>query len=240
MALVRTAKEFVKHITRSAGFGRRHSHLAPEQRADRFSAIYDTGVWTRGRNDVPLSGEGSTIEATRELRTELPALLERIGATSLLDVGCGDFTWMQTIELPCPYIGVDIVSSVVDGNQSRFGGPQRRFEHLDVVEQAAPAADVVLCREVLFHLSLDDARAALRNMLKSGCRYLLLTSDADTGFNADIDSGDFRMLNLMRRPFCFPDPDTSIRDGAVAEGRFVGLWKADDVRVALRLPSDQG
>ncbi|WP_448900759.1 hypothetical protein, partial [Escherichia coli] len=53
----------------------------------RFQRIHDTNLWGAAES---VSGLGSEIDATATLRAELPALLRRLEATSLLDAPCGD------------------------------------------------------------------------------------------------------------------------------------------------------
>ena len=57
-------------------------------------------------------------------------------------------------------------------------------------------------------------------MFASGCTHLLLTTDYATAFNAQIDSGDFRMIDLRQRPYGLPEPVEKIDDGAVSKGRW--------------------
>ena len=59
------------------------------------------------------AGPGSSLQATDGLRWHFPSILDEIAAKVLLDVGCGDFTWMNRIELRQNYVGVDIVPSVI-------------------------------------------------------------------------------------------------------------------------------
>lgn len=237
MSLVRTTKEVARHILHKAGFRWGQHHLQKADRAGRFAAIYETGVWSFGRDDIPLSGTGSSLEATANLRATLPDLVDRLKARKLVDIGCGDFTWMSRVELPCEYLGVDIVPWLVERNQQNYGSDSRNFIVRDVVAEPAPQGDLLLCREVLFHLSLEDGVAALRNMLASGCSHVLLTTDRMTSFNAQIDSGDFRLINLERKPYNLPPPRERIEDAVISEGRFIGLWHADDIRRAVGDPA---
>lgn len=231
MDLKRTAKEAARHFLYRLGLWRRRQ-IAGDRR-EHFEAIYDDKVWSYGRDDIPLSGEGSSLGATQILCDALPRLLQEMEARRILDVGCGDFTWMRSVELPCHYIGVDLVPSVIDANRSQFASQSREFRLCDAVQDPLPAADVVLCREMLFHLSFSDALAALQNMLATGCTHLLLTSDRGTSFNSDIESGDFRLLNLQKRPLSFPDPTGEIEDSAVCRGRFIGIWEGAVLRRLL-------
>jgi SAM-dependent methyltransferase len=202
--------------------------FAPDRRQV-FEQIYSRGIWlNRNAHDV-LSGAGSRLEATVDIRAGLPALLARIAARSIVDVGCGDFTWMQHVALGVKYIGVDVVQSVVDTNQRLYGSAQRNFRCVDAVAEPLPPTDAVLCREVLFHLSFADAQKLLENIKTSGARYLIATTDTATSFNSDIRTGDFRLLNLRKRPFRFPAPPISIPDEAVQFGRIMGAWRVADI-----------
>jgi hypothetical protein len=231
MDLMRTAKEVARHLLFRSGLWRR-TQIAGDRRK-RFEAIYDGKVWSYGRDDVPLSGEGSSLAATANLREVLPQLLQEMDARRILDVGCGDFTWMSSVELPCDYIGIDLVPGVIKANQTAFASKTHEFRISDAVQDPLPLADVVLCREMLFHLSFSDALAALQNMLATGCTHLLLTSDRGTSFNSDIESGDFRLLNLQARPFSFPEPAGKIEDSAVSPGRFIGIWRGAELSRVL-------
>jgi hypothetical protein len=206
--------------------------------SQRFERIFRTNLW--GAPDSR-SGLGSELDATAGLRASLPAFLANHQAASLLDVPCGDFGWLSTLELSLPYIGGDIVPAIVDANVRRFGGPgtNRRFVTLDLTRDPLPHADVVLCRDCLVHLSFANITRALANVRRSGARYLLTTTFMDHQDNVDIEDGDWRILNLQRAPFHLPDPvDVLIEgcregDGAYAD-KALGLW---DVR---SLPATSG
>jgi hypothetical protein len=57
----------------------------------------------------------------------------------------------------------------------------------------------------------------------------LLTSDSDVWFNADINNGDYRPVNLAKAPFRLPRPERVLRDDAVTtnrmRGRVLGVWR---------------
>jgi len=191
----------------------------------RFSAIYRDRVWLNDRESGALSGLGSEVENTRSIRQRLPETLTALGVRTLLDVGCGDFTWMQRVELPCRYIGVDVVEPVIEANRAAHGSASRSFHLADATREPLPEADAVLCREVLFHLSFDDIRRVIENVRGCGASYLIATNDDATPFNVDILSGDFRKVNLRGAPFLFPEPILSIPDDSVARGRALSVWK---------------
>jgi hypothetical protein len=242
-----TAREFLRHVLwRSGAYGvltayraanrRSSAHLRHEDARARFAEIYATGAWqVDAADDAPGSGAGSSLAATATLRAALPPLLDALGCVRLLDVGCGDFTWMQHVEITQDYVGVDIVDAVVVANRERFGRPGRVFETMDAAVDRLPDADVVLCREVLFHLSFDDIRKVLGNLLSSPTRrFLIATSDRQTLFNADIPTGDFRLLNLEARPLRFPPPDRVIDDAFVSPRRIIGVWDTKRLSSLMR------
>lgn len=231
--MIRTLKEFARHLLHTAGVRRKLDHLKHSDRGSRFEDIYRTGVWTHGDTSVPGSGHGSSLEATGSIRKRLPGLLKELGTQRLLDAGCGDLTWMGRIDLPCDYVGVDIVSAVVRDNDRLYGSPKHEFILADLVSDQLPEADTVLCREVLFHLSFADVTSALKNIVSKQRQFVILTTDKDTSFNADIESGDFRVLNLERKPFRLPPALIEIRDDAVASRRLLGVWRAGTIRTAM-------
>ncbi len=206
------------------------THLLQKKRADRFSKIYETGTWLNGRNSGSLSGSASEVLNTVKIREELPKILAQLEVTSLLDIGCGDWNWMRHIELPCKYIGVDIVPSVIRHNAAEFGSSNRKFMVLDAVEKPLPDCDAILCREVLFHLSFSDGLSLIKNTVQSRARYLLATSDMDTAINTDIRTGDFRFLNLRIKPFSFPEPVMDIVDDGICKDRRVYVWRLEDLK----------
>jgi hypothetical protein len=234
----RTAKEVVRHMATGLALhgvvdgvrkmkGYHVGHLQGGSLANRFGDIYEAGVWTVGSNDVPLSGCGSSLPATKSVRESLPGFLRKIGSRSLVDVGCGDLTWMSTIDLPVDYVGVDVVPGVIQRNTAAYGSDRRRFLCLDALIDDLPDGDTVLCREVLFHLGFSEIAALLRNVSRKPRRWFIATTDASTWFNADIRCGDYRVLNLRLRPFRFPAPDYAIDDSVKIPGRQLAIWNFD-------------
>jgi 2-polyprenyl-3-methyl-5-hydroxy-6-metoxy-1,4-benzoquinol methylase len=235
--IIRSLKEAVRHMLHVTNAsivlqllrnkrGADTGHLRLQGLKERFSYIYDKEIWAKGV-DAPKSGLGSSLNSTRELVENLPGLLDAIGTKSVLDLGCGDFTWMATVSLKQDYTGADIVPSVIEKNRAYF--PNHTFVCADATCDELPKADVVICREVLFHLSFADGRRLLENVRQSGAIYLLTTSEESTFINSDIRSGDYRPLNLRKKPFSLPAPIATIGDGSVMPTRYMGLWKTADL-----------
>lgn len=236
MSLQRDAREFVRNSIAGLGLSRAHlrirratnrkvDHLFRATLAERFSAIYQYGLWLNGRPSGSLSGLGSELASTNGIRTALPALLRELDTRNLLDLGCGDFLWMNETKLDCQYTGVDVVEGVIAANNRAYASKTRIFRRLDATIDVLPRADTVLCRDVLFHLCFADVRKVLANVKRSGAAFLIATSDTSLRYNADIVSGDFRRLNLRRPPFCLPSPKMSIPDDRVSAGRLLSVWE---------------
>lgn len=210
--------------------------LTKRKYEDEFTEIFATRYWG-SRESV--SGGGSDLQTTRVVRAVFPGLFGKLGIRSLLDVPCGDFCWMRTVPLDgISYTGGDIVLPLVEQNQVRYGNENVRFIHLDVINDRLPAADMVLCRDCLVHLPLADAIKALRNIARSGSKWLLTTTFPSRTGNGEIAPGKWRPLNLQAAPFCLPDPNElhneefSDDNGAYAD-KSLGLWRCDAIRKAV-------
>ena len=197
--------------------------------AERFDQIARINLWGCASSR---SGLGSELAATGRLRAALPSFLARHNVRSLLDVPCGDFGWLSRVDLSIPYTGADIVPSLVEENERRYGERPtgRRFLKLDLTKDALPRADLVLCRDGLVHLSFANIGRAIDNIRASGARYLLTTTFLDHEVNRDIEDGDWRMLNLEREPFNLPPPiDVLIEGCTEGDGAYtdkaLGLWE---------------
>ena len=213
-------------------FGEHAETLERMSLGERFNYIHRVNLWGSVESN---SGVGSELEATRTLREEIPKLLRRLEATTLLDLPCGDFGWMRHTDLSgIRYIGGDIVGALVEQNQAEFGNLEREFKLLDLVSSDLPKADVVLCRDCLVHFSYDTVFTAFANLKRSGSSYLLTTTFPDLSFNIDCMDADWRPLNLQKAPFNLLEPIALINekcveeDGAYAD-KSLGLWRIGDL-----------
>jgi SAM-dependent methyltransferase len=241
MSLLRTAKEVTRDLIAKVGLNKAHvtirkfrgqnvEHLLCASLSERFTAVYRNRVWLNGRSAGSLSGWGSELENTKSVRAHLAELLNLLDTRSLLDVGCGDFTWMNEVSFPFRYSGIDIVQDIIQQNNALYRSERRSFDVTDATRDPLPQADTILCREVLFHLSFADIRRLLQNVQRCGGVFLIATNDNDLKYNADILSGDFRLLNLHKSPFFFPRAAASIPDDGVLPHRTLSAWKLAELR----------
>ena len=235
-----SAKELLRHVLFRCGLSTtldvirnwrsRHgrlpdgSHLRERDMAGIFSHIYASGAWVMHEQQDSLSGVGSTRRATDELASQLASFLREVGCRRLVDIGCGDFNWMQRVAGDFDYLGIDVVPRVVEENRARYGKDGRRFICMDATREAIEPGDVAVCREVLFHLSFEDGLRLMRNIRAAGFGHVLFTNDTSIWFNSDIRSGDFRRINLRRAPYNLPAPQRELRDDKVSMGRVLSVW----------------
>ena len=220
------------HSARPAGFEARRHEFVDLPLEQRFSRIFTTNLWASDSR----SGLGSELTATAVVREQLPRLLEALGAGSLLDLPCGDFGWLSTVPLDLDYIGGDIVGET--GRQQRAA--IRRARHTAAVRATRPHRRSVASgrRRVLPRLPRPSVVPphcqAFDNLRRSGSTWLLTTTFLDHQENADIESGDWRILNLTRPPFNLPAPEAVLvegcleSDGAYAD-KALGLWRIADL-----------
>lgn len=200
-----------------------------------FSDIIHTKKWLRGLPETPCGG-GSTMKSTAQLRAGLAELLSSGALPSgptILDAPCGDFNWFREVSGFARYIGMDIVPEMVDENARRYASDTVSFLCGDLTRDPLPAADVLLCRDCLMHLTNEMAFDALRNFVRSGIPHLLLTCHSNTS-NEQIEAvGAFRPLNFRLPPFDFPEPLLRLPDHHGRNERYVCLWTSAQVAEAL-------
>lgn len=238
-AVLRLAKARVCRVTRASAARARHGlhsayrTLVPRSARDHFTRIYERNVFGSRESR---SGGGSTLEQTATIAREIPRLLHELEAATLLDAPCGDFNWMRHVELGVrTYIGVDIVAELVARDQTRYGAEGREFICRDLIRDALPAADVILCRDCLVHLNFRDARGVLQNFKRSGSHYLLTTTFPARTSNTELSGAMvWRTLNLELPPFNLPPPLRVINENCTEAGghyadKSLALWRLEEL-----------
>lgn len=216
-----------------------------------FEDLYASGDWTLvdgEQNAMSLSGLGSNILQTTALRRELPNMFSRYAVSTLLDLPCGDFFWMNRVDLRgINYIGGDIARGVVGRNQAEHGTPgARQFCVLDIMKDDLPPADMLFSRDCLVHLDDSSALSALANIARSEIEYVAITTFVSRKANRDIRTGEWRPMNLQLPPFSLPDPleildeecseayEVSASDGGTKlltfEDKSIGVWHISALR----------
>ena len=142
---------------------------------NKFTAIYQK---TKAEDFESVSGEGSSLSYTSSLRKSLPIMFNQFEIKSIFDAPCGDFNWMKEIILvnDIRYHGVDIVSNIIDSNIRKYSSQRINFSQGDLTKMTFPQSDLMIMRDLLFHLSYQDARFIIKNYLTSNIKFLLTTS----------------------------------------------------------------
>ena len=104
------------------------------------------------------------------------------------------------------YIGGDIVNEIIEANHAKYGSHKRRFIPMDLCTDTLPAADLILCRDGLVHLSNEDVLAALKTISRIEGGYFLTTHFIDHRENRNIATGQWRPINLTAAPFNLAPP----------------------------------
>ena len=209
--------------------------LAGRPKRDVFDEIYQRNRWGSPESK---SGTGSDLRQTAVISRALPGMFRRHGVRSILDIPCGDFHWMSRVDLEgIDYTGADIVPALVAANEQAYARGDRRFLVLDLAADPLPEVDLVFSRDCLVHLSYDDVHAALTNIRKSGAKWLLATTFPEHARNRDIETGQWRPLNLQAPPFSLPPPVEMLNeectegDGAHRD-KSLGLWSIAQLHAA--------
>lgn len=166
-----------------------------------FNRIYADGTWGTDPAGAGTSGTGSTLAITEEYRAYIENFIRTRGVTSVVDAGCGDWRFSSAIEWgEASYLGVDVASDVIAVVRSRHEKGRIRFQVGDITDEL-PAADLLISKDVLQHLSNALVRRFIRNNLRPGkYKWVILTNDRGRG-NADIASGGYRAIDLAAPPF---------------------------------------
>lgn len=189
-------------------------------REEIFTHIHKKNRWERDKK--------VDFELMKPLRDELPQLLKQLQTKSILDIPCGDFSWLSSVDLVfSDYTGGDIVESMIQNDINQYANEKRRFLKLDILKDVLPKADLVMCLYLFIHLSLDDCLKSIKNIKKSGAKYLLADTYPSVKENKNIQTGMWRPLNLNISPFNFPEPEYRINMKTLEKGltQEINLWQ---------------
>jgi hypothetical protein len=209
--------------------------LPTEERCKRIRARF-TEIWrhnTWGSKETR-SGQGSTLAQTEALRRRLVEVFGELGVRRLVDAGCGELNWMSRISEPLElYLGFDVVDELVEGLRQRFEPRKNHFFNTaDVTRDVLPAADAILCRDVLTHLNHGLVKEALGLFCRSGSRLLIATTFA-RGRNDPVRIGGWQPMDLCAEPFNLPQPRLVISEELKNSVKSLGVWALDDLRPRL-------
>lgn len=205
-----------------------------------FSEIFRNGEWGKWGRDESVSGPGSSLESTKNIRMHLPKIFKLFKIRSIIDAPCGDFNWMRAVPLDTNvlYTGIDIVPALVRNNKEKYGTEQYSFICSNIIKDGIPPGDLLICRDCLFHFSYSDIISALSNFCNADIKYILTSTHLNNSSfeNRDIVTGGFRLIDLFSTPFCLPSDVMYRVEDYVSPfpPREMCLWTTDQVKSALR------
>lgn len=204
---------------------------------EKFLWIYKNNYWKSGESK---SGEGSSLIYTSNIQKKLPEIFKTYSIKSIFDGPCGDFNWMSKVLKNCnvSYTGGDIVKPLINDLNEKYSKEKISFIHIDITKDAIPNSDMMICRDCLFHLSFRDTENLILNFLKSNTPYLLTTTFENSDqsiINRDIQTGDFRKIDLCSSPYNLPlRPLAKIDDWVFPHAkRYLYLWSREQVESSL-------
>ena len=138
----------------------------------------------------------------------------------MYDIPCGDANWQYTIPAvqsgDVQYYGSDVSQNAI--NMAKIKNKDRSYMHflppVNLIEGVPyiqnPEKSLFLLKEVVQHVPLDEGMKMITNIIRSGVRYLAVTSHAkdifDVHENKNIDFGGFYPNNMFLPPFNFKQP----------------------------------
>ncbi len=131
------------------------------------------------------SGPGSRCENLTLKNDLIKNTVEKHGIESILDIGCGDIAILEGLQIGS-YTGIDISDLIVERNKKLR--PEWKFLRANVADSATelPAADLVLCLDVLIHQKSRNAYEQILRRAIAAARRLVLVSGyttPDLGWN---------------------------------------------------------
>lgn len=138
-------------------------------------------------NETPC-GSGSELKNAQLVIKLLPVLIKEYSIKSISDVGAGDLNWINHVQLNCSYQGYDLFPRHED------------VLKFDATKEVPPQSDLILCRHVLNHLSIQYSEYVLSNFKRSKSKYLLMTNcenqkDYWNQYGLNMETYGFKKIN---------------------------------------------
>ena len=202
-----------------------------------YDAEYFTGDWRA-------EGNNYSLEKRRELEAKNPALIQEVfQPKKALDLGCGPGALMHLLwELGVDCDGIDFSESSPTLATPRVRDRIVVGQVEDPTLKPANAYDLVICREVMEHLTVLQVRKTVANIVRMTSKFAYITTrfhpnpasllDFTTQF--DVDPTHITLLNkdMLRLMFvlegCRSRPDLEARMDWGHKGRVLVLEKLTD------------
>lgn len=166
--------------------------------------IYEHTVASYREEGKEFSSRGAILKQANAYIHFLESFIKNAEVCSIVDIGCGDWTLSKYVQWgDVKYTGIDVVKSIVEENQKKSASPTLSLIRADALQTDLPSADLLVCKDVLQHLTTQDITLFLEQLGKF--KHCLITNDVDpktlSGTNREIRRGDYRTLDLTKPPF---------------------------------------
>jgi hypothetical protein len=176
-----------------------------------FYLIYKTNHWNRyqkiNKNNILVSGPGSIPGSiqTKNIIDNLDSFIKKNNIKSILDMPCGDFSWMQDLIKKNNYInytGYDIVEDIIFYNNKKYSKNNISFFCKDIVNETNfNNFDLVFIRDFFIHIDYVSINKILDNIKRSKVKFVACSNNNNAINNKDIAVGQHRKINLTIEPF---------------------------------------
>jgi len=168
-----------------------------------FENIYNKKIWNNGNKNIPLSGPGSSLENTIQCSSILNKFIYDNNCKSVLDLGCGDLTWISKTQFfndtSIKYTGVDVVESLITSHSTNYH--ENTFLCKDLVNyNNVEFTSLIIIRDVIFHLKNEEILSIFDN-IKNKFDFLLITSCKNDINTNNFDKWNFSNKNIHNKPF---------------------------------------
>lgn len=162
-----------------------------------FDSIYKNNLWFNG------SGTGSISWNNGPFLEYLQTFINQNNINSILEIGCGDFRLWNNINFTGKYLGLDVVSTVIEKNKKIYGNEKREFRLHNIIENPMSGDwDLILIKDLQIHLSNKDRTKLLLSLDQIKRRFLICCEDWHYLIrDYDISTGFYRPIDLGSEAF---------------------------------------
>ena len=153
------------------------------------------------------SGPGSNLNYTSDMSIELEKFFAEKNIKTILDIGCGDFIWMNLLLNKYynydKYLGLDIVDELIKNNNLKYSNDKISFKTFDLVKDEIPKGfDIILIRDVFIHLKNEQIVNFLNLLKNLDIKFFGVTSTPSLKKNNELKAvGRYRDINIEIEPF---------------------------------------
>lgn len=199
-----------------------------------FFLIYKSNHWNKHKKiseyNFLVSGPGSIPgnNQTNNVVNNLDVFIKKNNIKTILDMPCGDFSWMQNLvkkNIHIYYTGYDIVKDIIARNNKKYSSSRIKFFYRDIVnEKTFDNFDLIFIRDFFIHIDNESINKVLMNIKNSKVKFLACSNNDSISFNNDIMAiGAHRKINLKIKPFYLTEIFQTFSEEI--DDRFINIYK---------------